>query len=127
MKSIELKVKSSSQEYYLINIEISEVFKISCNCTAGIFGKLCKHKTAVLSGSPEILYNQEDEKILIELQKIIKKSDLNKITNELEAAEKAIESAKNQAKKIKIKLEHSLKNGIKILTEQEFLDYLKEV
>jgi uncharacterized Zn finger protein len=112
MKSIELKVKSSSQEYYLINIEISEVFKISCNCKAGIFGKLCKHKAAVLSGDLEILYNQEDEKTLIKLQEIVKMSDLNKLTNELEVAEKAIESAKNQAKEIKIKLERSLKNGI---------------
>ena len=114
MRLIELKVKSNSQEYYLINIEISEVIKISCNCTAGIFGKLCKHKTAVLSGNVEILYDQKDETILMELHEIVKKSDFNKLVDELEITEKAIESAKNQAKKTKIKLERALKNGIKI-------------
>ena len=114
MKSIVLKVKSNSQEFYLINIEISDVIKVNCNCAAGIFGKLCKHKTAVLSGDKNILFNQNDEAVLYEINGVISKSDFINFINELETTKKAVEIAKKLESKAKTKLKTAIKNGIKI-------------
>jgi tRNA U54 and U55 pseudouridine synthase Pus10 len=114
MKTFTIRVKSSSSEFHTVTIEISERIKVSCNCNAGVFGKLCKHKTAVLLGDIEILYDKSDEKFILEIQEIVKMSDYNKLVGELEIAQKAIETAKNQERKIKVKLEHTLKDGIKL-------------
>lgn len=114
MKSINLKVKGSSAEFYTIIVEIEDTIKMSCNCGAGIFGKLCKHKIAVLSGDCDILLDQNDQSILDEITGVIKKSDFFNLNNELESAKKTVEIAKKQESKVKIKLETALKNGIKI-------------
>jgi len=114
MKVINLKVKSSSSDFYTIVIEIAETIKINCNCGAGIFGKLCKHKIAVLSGNLDILLDKNDESILEEIYGVISKSDFFNLNNELESAKKAVEIAKKQETKAKNKLETSIKNGIKI-------------
>lgn len=114
MKSINLKVKSSSTEFYTIIVDISDTIKVSCNCGAGIFGKLCKHKIAVLSGDRDILLDKNDELVLEEIFGVISNSDFFNLNNELEFAKKAVEAAKKQENKIKIKLENALKKGIKI-------------
>lgn len=114
MKLFTLKVKSNSQDFYIVNIEISNILKISCNCGAGIFGKLCKHKIAVLSGNRDILLDKNDESILEDIIGVISKSDFFSLNNELESAKKAVEIAKKQETKAKNKLEASIKNGIKI-------------
>lgn len=114
MKLITLKVKSSSSDFYTIIIEITDTIKVSCNCGAGIFGKLCKHKIAVLSGDRDIILDKNDESILEEINSVISKSDFFNLNNELESAKKAVEIAKKQETKAKNKLETAIKNGIKI-------------
>ena len=81
MKLINLKVKSSSAEFYTIIIEITDTIKVHCNCGAGIFGKLCKHKIAVLSGDSNILIDIKDKSILEEINGVISKSDFFNLNN----------------------------------------------
>jgi len=114
MKIINLKAKSSSAEFYTIIVEITDTVKVNCNCGAGIFGKLCKHKIAVLSGDKNILFDQNDELVLEEINGVISKSDFFNLNNELESAKKAVEIAKKQESKAKNKLETAIKSGIKI-------------
>lgn len=114
MKLINLKVKSSSAEFYTIIVEITDTIKVNCNCGAGIFGKLCKHKIAVLSGDSNILIDIKDKSILEEINGVISKSDFFNLNNELESAKKTVEIAKKQETKAKNKLETAIKNGIKI-------------
>ena len=114
MKSINLKVKSSSAEFYTIIVEIADTIKVICNCSAGMFGKLCKHKIAILSCDSDILLNKKDEPLLEEINGVISKSDFISLTNELEFAKKAVEIAKKQESNAKKKLETAIKNGIKI-------------
>lgn len=114
MKSYNLKVKSSSSEFYTIIVEIADTIKVNCNCGAGIFGKLCKHKIAVLSGDKNILFNQSDELVLEEINGVISKSDFFNLNSELESAKKEVEIAKKHETKAKNKLETAIKNGIKI-------------
>jgi hypothetical protein len=68
MSEIRLKAKSSSgNPYDLIFMDHGDFFTIFCNCQAGTFGKLCKHKTWALSGDDQVLENQEDRPLLREI------------------------------------------------------------
>lgn len=64
MNLIKLKAKSSSGKYYLVTFEMSDKIKVSCNCNAGIFGKLCKHKTGLLIGDRSFLYDSREKQSL---------------------------------------------------------------
>jgi len=112
MKIITLKAKSSSGNHYKVEFEISEVIKVSCNCSAGIFGKLCKHKTGLLSGDPSFLYDTTEKSKFNALIEIVRKSEYISLSNEYLSSKKAIETAKNNEKKLKSKIELALKEGI---------------
>lgn len=112
MKVITISAKSSSGDHYKVEFEISDVIKVSCNCSAGIFGKLCKHKTGLLSGDRNFLYDTADESQFNELIEIVRKSEYISLRNEYLSSKKAIETAKNNEKKLKHKLELALKEGI---------------
>ena len=114
MKVINLKAKSSSGDYYQVVFEITEVIKVSCSCKAGTFGKLCKHKTGLLSGNRSLLYDLTEESILDELMMYVRRSEYSSLSNELISAEKAVDAAKNFEKKVKHTLELVLKEGIPI-------------
>jgi len=112
MKIITLKAKSSSGDHYKVEFEISEVIKVRCNCSAGKFGKLCKHKTGLLSGDRNFLYDTMEESKFNLLIEIVKKSEYISLSNEYLSSKKAIEIAKNNEKKLKHKIELALKEGI---------------
>jgi hypothetical protein len=58
---ITFKVTSSSGEPYNIQFIFSDnQFTVFCNCQAGIFGKLCKHKIGLLDGDPSLLLDKTD-------------------------------------------------------------------
>ena len=48
---ISIKVVSSSGDTYDVLFKFSDdKFSVLCHCPAGIYGKLCKHKTGLLDG-----------------------------------------------------------------------------
>lgn len=112
MKIINLKAKSSSGDYYQVVFEITETIKVSCNCNAGIFGKLCRHKTGLLSGDSSLLYDLTEEPMLDELISFVTNSEYANLIEEHLSAKKAIESAKKHEKKVKQRTELFLKEGI---------------
>ena len=112
MQTIKLKVKSSSGTFYQVVFEITDTIKVKCNCKAGIFGKLCKHKTELLLGNNSLLYDLGEKVIFDNLMSIVSRSEYSKISKELISAQKAVDIAKNNEKKIKHKIELVLKEGI---------------
>ncbi len=115
-KVIKLKAKSSSGDYYIVEFGTSaDSIKVTCNCNAGIFGKLCKHKMGLLSGDPSFLFDTTEKLILDELLLIIKRSKFNSLMEELILAKKAVEKAKKQENKIKHSLELTIKDGIPLV------------
>jgi uncharacterized Zn finger protein len=117
VKIINLKAKSSSDDYYQVLFEITKVIKVGCDCKAGTFGKLCKHKTGFLSGDRSFLYDLTEEEMLEELMTFVKRSEYSRLTNELISADKAVDAAKAYMKKIKHNVELVLKEGISIKVE----------
>jgi len=99
VKILNLKAKSSSGDYYQVVFEITETIKVNCNCNAGIFGKLCRHKTGLLSGDSSLLYDLTEEPMLDELMSFVTLSEYANLIDEILSAKKAIEDAKKTKKK----------------------------
>ena len=117
MSVINLKARSSSGDYYQVVFEITETIRVSCNCNAGIFGKLCRHKTGLLSGDSRLLYDLTEEPMLDELISFVTRSEYAKLIEEHLSAKKAIEDAKKHEKKVKHTLELVLREGISIRSD----------
>jgi len=110
-----IKVISSSGEPYDVYFEFSDnKFKVHCNCPAGIYGKLCKHKTGLLGGDSSLLFNKTDYEILEQINEIIKKSKYTEIMSSYNIIKKEIEVAQKKEKKLKEQIEQFLKTGIDI-------------
>lgn len=116
MKSeIILKVVSSSGDPYDVNFELSDnKFKVHCNCPAGIYGKLCKHKTGLLDGDSSLLFNKTDYEVLEQIHEVVKKSKYIEIISSYNSIKKEIEVAQKKEKILKEQIEQSLKTGVDI-------------
>lgn len=114
MKKITFKAKSSSGEYYEVEFEVNDVIRTRCNCRAGIFNKICKHKTGLLDGKKEMLFDENQEMQLKELAILVKRSEYCGLVAELDDALNEVEIAKKRSDKLKQKLERLLSEGLKI-------------
>ncbi len=80
----------------------------TCTCSAGIFGKLCKHKISMLSGQEDLLVlpNDETRKLLGELILEVRDTEcanhlaeIHLVTAELEKQKKRLDRAKKSLEK----------------------------
>ncbi|MCX6227119.1 MAG: hypothetical protein NTV01_20610 [Bacteroidia bacterium] len=111
-----IKVISSSGEPYDVHFEFSDnKFTAFCNCQAGIFGKLCKHKTSLLAGDQSLLFDKTDEEKLELLREVVKKSKYAEIISSYKIIKQEIEEAQKKEKKAREQIEHALKSGIEIV------------
>ena len=63
-----IKVISSAGEPYNVKFSLNEnKLKVLCDCPAGIYGKLCKHKIGLLANDASLLFNKTDHKSLQKL------------------------------------------------------------
>ena len=74
MNIIKIKAKSSTGGFYEVVSEIEDKIKVNCNCEAGKYGKLCKHKIGLLSGDVNMLYDPKEKSKLEQLSSIVEKS-----------------------------------------------------
>ena len=110
-----IKAISSSGEPYDVYFEFSEnKFKVHCNCPAGIYGKLCKHKIGLLDGDSSLLFNKTDYEVLEQIHEVVKKSKYIEIISSYNSIKREIEVAQKKEKKLKEQIEQSLKTGVDI-------------
>lgn len=103
----EFKVKSSSVEsgyHVVVSLEGADT-SCACDCQAGLFGKMCKHKLAVLLGDETILLDAEQASVLTSLASRIRSGPVGGIVSDLIDAEEAVESAKKRVAATRKKLE----------------------
>jgi len=111
-----IKVISSSGEPYNVHFEFSDnKFTAFCNCQAGIYGKLCKHKTSLLAGDQSLLFDKTDEEKLELLHEVVKKSKYTEMIFLYNILKKEIEEVQKKEKKFREQIEHALKSGIEIV------------
>ena len=114
---ISQKVKSSSGEPYDVDINFSNnKYTVFCNCQAGIYGKLCKHKTSLLDEDFSLLYDKNEQEKLERVRDIVKKSKYSEIISAYKIIKQEIEQAQKKEKKAKEQIEHALKTGIEIIS-----------
>jgi hypothetical protein len=115
--NIVLKVTSSSGEPYNIQLKFSDShFTIFCNCQAGIFGKLCKHKVGLLDGDSSILFDKTDVEILKQIYELVNKSRYREMISSYNILKKQTEEAQGKEKRLKEQIEHALKAGIEFFS-----------
>lgn len=103
-----VRSSSSSSEYIVsVWIEGEQVLCI-CDCPAGKFGKLCKHKVAILSGDESALSQRSQSDQLKFLCGQVTQRALGKCLLELDAAEKGLDQAKRHLDKVKKELERMI-------------------
>ena len=110
-----LKAISSSGEPYDVHFKFSDnKIVIFCSCPAGIYGKLCKHKSKLLDGDPSMLFDKTDLSKLQQVHKMVKNSNYAEIISPYKRLKKEIEEAQQKEKKLRKQIENTLKTGIEI-------------
>lgn len=111
--NVTINAASSSGGSYQVDFKTeNDLLFIHCNCRAGDFGKLCKHKLKLLEGDENILADQKELPKLNEIQQWVIKSDFPDICKELYQLEEELERAKNRVKQQKKLLEKRMKEGL---------------
>jgi uncharacterized Zn finger protein len=119
MMKLTLKAKSSTGEPYNVDFTVQngKLFA-QCNCKAGTFGQLCKHKTELIAGDASRLFDVSQEQKLKELTTIISKSpEVQSIAGSIAASEKLIRQEEAKLKAIKNQFGRRLQEGIAILED----------
>ena len=117
MKKVQLKAKSSSGEPYDVTFtNTGTSLSVFCTCQAGIYGKLCKHKTQLLSGDASILHDPRDAPALREICQWVSDSEYETILTQYgvlkKEIKKEIEAAKRREQKYRKTIERALRQGI---------------
>jgi len=109
-----LRVKSSSSDaIYTLQIYCEDGnVAIFCDCSAGAYGKLCKHKLAIIANDKTDLENQDQDKNFELAHAWIRSSSLQKMLADIRVAEKEAESAQTKVKKLKKTMEMHLNSQI---------------
>ena len=112
-ETIIIKAKSSSTGSYNVTFENKpKEITVFCDCQAGMYGKLCKHKTELLNGNLSMLYDQSDSINLEKAVNWVKNSVYFELISKYLKIKKDIEKAKRNEKKLRAKIEKVLKQGI---------------
>jgi len=118
---ITIFAKSSSQPEspYSVNFIIDDgKLNVYCSCPAGIYGQLCKHKTAFIEGDKNMLYDISQKGLLLDIFSKIKASslyhDYSKFLKRKMEIEKTKRKLKKELKDMKLDLALKLKTGIKL-------------
>ena len=119
--NVTLFAKSSSQPElsYSVNfIIVDGVLRIHCSCPAGTYGQLCKHKTSLIEGDNNLLYDISQQELLADVFSTIKASsffhEYSRFLKRKMEIEKTQRKLKKEFKDIKLGLALKLKNGIKL-------------
>jgi len=110
---ITLMVLSSDGDFYNVICKNKEdVISIKCDCVAGTFTKLCKHKLSIAMGQMDCLYDHNQIEDFKTVQEWITKSGYSALLNKLEIAEKELSDKKREVRKIKETIEIAMRKGI---------------
>ena len=115
MKVTVLAKSSGAKPYEVDFIIDGNSLVVFCNCQAGSFGKLCKHKTELLAGDESRLFAESEIPKLVQIQEIVQSaSEVIRLTEEVAESEPIVKCEQTKLKKSKKLLETALKQGVPI-------------
>lgn len=109
-------LSSDEVTIYTVDFELGDgKLIVQCDCPAGAFGKLCKHKLQLLAGDLANLANVTQEDDYREVMNWIQQSQLPNMIDQLSIVEKELEKKKTQLSILKKNLEVVLRDGVSVL------------
>ncbi len=104
-------VKSSTKPdgYSVVINRKSEQTTCSCDCPAGKFGKICKHKLAVLTGDVNVLIDPSQSSSLLGFAREIEANRIGLSVRALLEAESDVERAKKRVVSLRAELERAIR------------------
>ncbi len=106
------KSSSGNEPYRVDFIQEDGLLSVRCNCAAGVWGQLCKHKTQLLANDDDMLYDPNQREPLNQVAEWVANSQYQKVLAELRESEEDIERAKRKYKAMKIKLATIITEGM---------------
>jgi hypothetical protein len=105
------KIKGSGEKEYRVHIapKGNDSVTITCDCKAGIFGRMCKHKLAVATGDPSLLIDNSEADKLEEVAEKISRRNIGKLLLDLAETKKEQEAAKRKMDRARKALEKAMK------------------
>jgi len=112
--SFVILAKSSGEVPYDVMFSVADnMLRVTCNCKAGIFGQLCKHKTELIAGDADRLHDpSETDKLNIVAALVARAAGIAAVAEEIAETERMIKAAQAKNKSVKKKFEELLKNGL---------------
>ena len=84
-----------------------------CDCPAGNWVRICKHKMAMVSGDDSMLYDEDQRENFKKVMDWVAQSGYPDLMKELKEAKNELESAKEKLRGIKEKITRVMKEGLK--------------
>lgn len=105
------KIRGSGENEYSVHVapKGDDSVSITCDCKAGIYGRMCKHKLAVATGDPSLLLDPNEAGKLAEVADKINNRSVGKLLHELAECKKEQEAAKRRVDKARKALEKAMK------------------
>jgi uncharacterized Zn finger protein len=101
---------SENETYQVLFLHQDNVTYLACTCTAGAFGKLCRHKLAVLRGDSAALRDQGQQELLQQIQTCLAQSPLAALSQQLYGVQERLDLLDREAKSLKTAIELQIKN-----------------
>lgn len=99
-------LSSKGDDVYQVSVHLhTDSVICTCDCPAGKFGKICKHKISILSGDGHALARNDQLPLLNSLSGKLFGSEVRSCLRELNEADNALSSAKKNFDDAKRKLE----------------------
>lgn len=116
---ITLQAKSSGDKPYTVDFLVEGgKLTVHCDCKAGIFGKICKHKTELLANDASRLYDPGQAGDLERIQDILAGNPvLHDIAEAIAAGEKAVRERQAEVKTLKKRFATLLDKGVSVSEE----------
>jgi uncharacterized Zn finger protein len=112
---ITILVKSSSRsEPRTVHVRQDDSgLSFFCDCPAGNWGRICKHKVALASADDSMLYDEDQRKNFKKVMGWVAQSGYPDLVKELKEAEKELGSAREKVGDIKVKITRAMAEGLK--------------
>ena len=116
MTKLTIRAKSSGGEPYDVDFLVENGrLSVYCNCKAGIFGQLCKHKTELIGGDESRLFDVSEKEKMTQLRSIISRApEVQSLAGSIAQSEKLIRREQTKIKTLKKQFGALLQEGIAI-------------
>ena len=101
---------SEGETYHVYFLYRAAGVYLACTCRAGAFGKLCRHKLALLRGDPTALQDQIQKPLLQEIRTCLDQSPVIALCDDLQDVEERLDLLQQETKVLKAAIELQVTN-----------------